>query len=69
MGRSTGFGQTTLDGLVLKSTDAAILWQPAEGGEEFWIPRKVCLDGDALEDGDEDIAVADWWLDQEGKAR
>ena len=67
MGRSTGLGQTTLDGLVLKTTDAALLWQPAEGGEEFWIPRKVCLQGDEIDDGDEDIIVADWWLKKEGK--
>lgn len=65
MARSTGLGQTTLDGLVLKTTDEAILWQPVDD-EEFWIPRKVCLQGDEIDDGDEDIIVADWWLDKEG---
>lgn len=61
----TGFGQTTLSGHVDKTTDAAILFQP-DTGEEFWVPRRVCLDGDAVEEGDEDIIVADWWLQQEG---
>ena len=65
MARSTGLGQTTLDGLVLKTTDAAVLWQPASG-EEFWIPRRVCIQGDEIDDGDKDIIVADWWLRQEG---
>ena len=61
----TGFGQTTLSGHVDKTTDAAILFQP-DTSEEFWVPRRVCLDGDAVEEGDEDIIVADWWLKQEG---
>lgn len=61
----TGFGQTTLSGHVDKTTDAAILFQP-DTGEEFWVPRRVCLDGDAVEEGDEDIIVADWRLEQEG---
>ena len=61
----TGFGQTTLSGLVVKTTDAAILFSP-DDGEERWIPRRVCLDGDAVEEDDTDIIVADWWLKQEG---
>lgn len=66
IGRSTGFGQTTLEGLVVKTTDAAILFQPADG-EEFWIPRRVCLDGASLDEADSDVVVADWWLKQERK--
>ena len=65
-GRSTGFGQTTLEGLVEKTTDAAILFLPSTGSE-FWVPRKVCLDGDSVEEADEDLVVADWWLKQEGR--
>lgn len=65
-GRSTGFGQTTLEGLIEKTTDGAVLFLPYGGEKEFWIPRKVCLDGDSLDEGDEDVVVADWWLKQEG---
>lgn len=65
MGRSTGFGQTTLDCLVLKTTDFAVLIL-TDQHEEKWVPRKVCLDGSSIDDGDEDIVVADWWLKQEG---
>lgn len=64
-GRSTGFGQTTLEGVVEKATDAAILFLPLTG-TEFWIPRRVCLDGDSIDEADEDVCVADWWLKQEG---
>lgn len=64
--RSTGFGQTTLSGEVLRTTDGAVLFDP-ERGDEFWVPRKVCLDGASIEDGDTDIVVADWWLRQEGR--
>lgn len=65
MGRSsTEFGQTTLSGLVVKTTDAAVLFQPDDGAE-FWVPRRVCLDGDSLEEADTDIVVADWWLKKE----
>lgn len=65
MARSTGLGQTTLDGLVMKTTEGAVLWQPSRG-DEFWIPRKVCIQGEEIEDGDEDIIVANWWLEKEG---
>ena len=65
-GHSTGFGQTTLEGLIEKTTDGAVLFLPSTG-KEFWIPRKVCLDGDSLDEGDEDVVVADWWLKQEGR--
>lgn len=61
----TGFGQTTLSGMVMKTTESAVLFMP-DGGDEVWIPRRCCLDGASLEDGDTDIAVADWWLRREG---
>lgn len=64
-GHSTGMGQTVLDGLVVKTTDAALLYQP-DDADEIWIPRKVCLDGGRLDEGDTDVAIADWWLKQEG---
>lgn len=62
---SNGFGQSVVDGMILKSTDDAILYLIDHLGDERWIPRKVCLDGGNLDDGDTDIAVADWWLKQE----
>lgn len=37
-----------------------------EDGVEHWVPRSVCLDGDALAVGDDDLIVADWWLEKEG---
>lgn len=61
---SNGFGQTTLAGLVKWSTERAILFE--FGDDEFWIPRSVCLDGDAVDVNDTDVTVADWWLEQEG---
>ena len=59
--KSTGFGQHVVEGIVLSTTDAAILLQ-IDHGPERWIPRKVCLQGDAIEEGDEDPTVATWWL-------
>lgn len=61
-----GFGQTTLSGEVKRVTEGAILFDP-EDGDEFWLPRRVCLDGASVDEGDVDIVVADWWLKQEGK--
>lgn len=60
----TGLGQHVVDGLVVKTTDAAILYQP-DDGDEFWVPRKCVVHGAQIEDADEDIAIADWWLKQE----
>lgn len=59
------FGQTILSGIVTKTTDGAALFDPDEGSE-FWVPRRVCLDGSSIEEGDTDIVVADWWLEKEG---
>lgn len=64
--QSSGFGQTTLSGHVKVTTDGAILFDP-DDGSEFWVPRRVCLDGNSVEEGDTDIVVADWWLKQEGR--
>lgn len=61
----TGFGQTTLSGEVKKTTASAVLFEMS-GGTEFWVPRSVCLDGDAADEGDTDLIVADWWLEKEG---
>lgn len=58
------FAQTTIHAEVIRTTDKAVLI--LHDGEEHWIPRSVCLEGDALETGDEDLIVADWWLEKEG---
>ena len=58
-------GQTVLAGEVMKTTDAAILFV-TEDGTEKWIPRRVCIDGASIDEGDTDVIVADWWLKQEG---
>ena len=65
IGRSTKLGQTTLDCLVVKTTPHAVLIM-TEDFDERWVPRKVCLDGASLDEGDTDVVVADWWLKQEG---
>lgn len=58
------FRQTTIHAEITKATAKAVL-VVIEGGEH-WIPRSVCLDGDALDVGDDDLIVADWWLEKEG---
>lgn len=59
-----GFGQTTITAEIIKTTEKAVLIEV--DGAEHWVPRKVCLDGDSLVIGDEDLVVADWWLEQAG---
>lgn len=61
---SARFRQTTIHAEITKATGKAVL--VVIEGDEHWIPRSVCLDGDALETGDEDLIVADWWLEKEG---
>ncbi|MGF7007180.1 hypothetical protein [Aminobacter sp. BE322] len=52
-----GFGQQTLSGDVVKVTDGAVLFV-TDDGSEFWVPRSVCLDGQAIDEGDTEIIVA-----------
>lgn len=52
------------DSVVLKPTRRAVLVRMKDG-EERWIPRSVCVDGDRLEEGDQDISVQGWWAEQE----
>jgi hypothetical protein len=35
-------------------------------GQETWIPRSVCDDGDRLGKGDTDIVVEQWFATKEG---
>lgn len=57
--------RTTISGLVLKTTHDAVLFHTTDN-VEFWVPRSVCLDGDSVDDGDEDLVIANWWLEKEG---
>jgi len=59
-----GFGQSTIEAEIIRTTDAAVLVDL--GDREVWIPRSVCLEGDALDVGDTDLIVADWFIEQEG---
>ncbi len=58
------FAQSTIAAEIKKTTDRAVL--VVIEGEEHWIPRSVCLDGDSLSVGDDDLIVADWWLEKNG---
>lgn len=62
--KRNGFGQTTIEAEITRTTNAAVLVD--FGDREVWIPRSVCLEGDALEEGDTDLNVADWFLEKEG---
>lgn len=62
--KSNGFGQTTIEAEITRATDAAVLVELDD--REVWIPRSVCLEGDALDVGDTDLIVADWFLEKEG---
>lgn len=57
--------QTDLHGEVIKATPAAVLFRD-ETGRECWLPRSVCLDGDAVDEGDTDLVVAEWFAAKEG---
>ena len=62
--KRNGFGQTTIEAEITRATDAAVLVELDD--REVWIPRSVCLEGDALDVGDTDLIVADWFLEKEG---
>lgn len=62
--KRNGFGQTTIEAEITRATDAAVLVELED--REVWIPRSVCLEGDALDVGDTDLLVADWFLEKEG---
>lgn len=66
---------TTFDGEVVRVTDKAVLFrfavmpmlpglEPNKPAEK-WIPRSCCEDGDAIDEGDTDICIADWFCEKE----
>lgn len=62
----------TFYGKVIRTTDAAVLVAPQrnDGVEtlfgEQWFPRKVVLDGENVEEGDEDLEIAKWFIRKHG---
>jgi hypothetical protein len=55
-----------LDGsVVIRITARAVLVRK-DDLSELWIPWSVCIDGDELTEGDENISVRSWWAEQEG---
>lgn len=50
---------------VIFTTTKAVLVR-FENLSELWIPRSVCECGSELSEGDTDIVVADWYIEQEG---
>lgn len=62
--KRNGFGQATLEAEITRTTDSAVLVDLDD--RELWIPRSVCLEGDALDVGDTDIIVAAWFAEKEG---
>lgn len=54
----------TLSGYtVIRTTDDAVLVE--KQGTETWLPRSAMQDGDAIDRGDTDIAVAKWKAERE----
>lgn len=53
----------TLSGEIIRVTDKAILFENDANGQQTWIPRSVCLDGDALNVGDSDVIIKTRWLE------
>lgn len=62
--KRNGFGQVTLEAEITRTTDSAVLVDLDD--RELWVPRSVCLEGDALDVGDTDIIVAAWFAEKEG---
>lgn len=56
---------TLVSGLVERTTGKAVLFK-LEEQEGVWIPRSVCEDGESIEQHDEEIHVATWWLRENG---
>lgn len=56
--------RTTIYHEITRTTDKAVLI--VVDGEDQWVPRSVCLDGDSLNVGDEDLVVENWWLRKAG---
>lgn len=56
-----------ITGEVIRTTLLAVLVRD-DAGDEVWVPRSVCEDGDSLEKGDTDVRVEPWFAEKEGMA-
>lgn len=55
----------TIEGVIIRTTDRAILLRLESNDEEVWIPRSVCINGDVLDEGDTDPDVEEWFVRKE----
>lgn len=58
-----GTSYSNVPGIVLRTTERAALYLMPNGAE-VWIPHSTILGGPAS-DGDEDIGIADWFVEKE----
>lgn len=54
-----------VSGTVTRVTSKAVLYVSTAGKSEHWIPRSVIEDGDDVEVGEQEMNVAEWFLDKE----
>jgi hypothetical protein len=52
---------SVMPGIVIWETGRAILLELFDG-RLLWVPRSVCLNGDRIETGDRNPAVAEWFF-------
>lgn len=52
-------------GTITRVTEKAVLYVSKAAKTEHWIPRSVIEDGDDIEVGEQDMNVAEWFLDKE----
>lgn len=52
---------------VIHTTEKAILIGYSDGDNDIekWIPRSLCMDGDTLDVGDNDVVVDQWYAMKE----
>lgn len=50
--------------VIIRTTRKAVLVRTGDM-DEVWIPRSCCIDGEDLEEGNEDVSVQSWWAEQE----
>jgi len=52
-------------GEVIRTTEKAVLVRTV-GDDEVWVPRSMVEGGGAVQEGDEDIQVKEWFALKEG---
>lgn len=53
------------EGQVKKATDRAVLFQFKHTKTEHWIPRSCIEDGMDIQPYDEEISIAEWFIEKE----